>query len=168
MCGFYQLVSACHGWDPNEDEPKENQEMTLPGAWSGVSTVYSGCLRVLRNALGMYPAFFGSCISAEGEAKLTWRSSAQRQPGLLSPGKYTWDVCCPCTLLTGVRSALLSLMTFLRVLTEKSHNGTPKANVLLVKVVNSLALQTAAAAAVHPGALPRRRHCLPRLHTELC
>lgn len=79
---------------------------------------------------------------------------------------YTRDVCCPCALLTGVSSTLLSLMTFLRVLTEKSHNWTPKANVLLVKLVNSPALRTAAAVAVHPGALPRRHRCLHRLHTE--
>lgn len=131
MCGFYQLV--CFSWaGPHAEERKENPELPLPSAPRSFSAAYSKRLPGTKEHIWneCLPCL---CISEEGGSKLTWGSEGLA--GLPSPGKFygtivVWARCRPGS------KELWSPITFLWVLSGKSHNWTPKANVLLVKKTN--------------------------------
>lgn len=97
--------------------------------------IQSAC-RVLRNTYGTYacPAF---AAAASQKVIQNWPGGMTRWQDLLSPGKHGMSVVCICCCL-GSKELLStdSFFFFLWVLTEKSHNWTPKANVLLVKNID--------------------------------
>lgn len=96
--------------------------------------IQSAC-RVLRNTYGTYacPAF---AAAASQKVIQNWPGGMTRWQDLLSPGKYMGWVWSAYAAVWGQKNCCLLIPFFLWVLTEKSHNWTPKANVLLVKKID--------------------------------